>query len=336
MGSALTVPLAANGHSPVLYGTRFDTETLKRIRKGRPHPRLGQRLPQAVDLRDPDELEEAVHGAGAAILATNSEGVLPLMEKLAPRLDASIPLVTIAKGLVEMDGEPLPVHAAVQQLLSRQRVAPSVAALAGPSIAAEVARQVPTLACLACQEPEVGCRLTHALSTRRFHCRPSTDAIGVGICSAFKNIYTIALSWPKGLGDRDDSPEQANLKAILFLQTLAELRKLVRAAGGKPETVTGEAGLGDLVTTGEAGRNGQLGRLLGSGRSTEQALRELADKGIRTVEGHQTASLGHRYADRLNLSPRKHLPLLHQIHAVLHSGKPVREAIDSLPLPNMC
>lgn len=334
MGAALTFPLAANGHSPVLYGTEFDADTLKRLRNGEAHPKLDRRLPGSVELKGPEGLEAALSGAGVVLLAINTKGILPVMKALLPHLGQSVPLITVAKGLVDLDGDALPVTAAIRTYMEREGLTrpPSVACLAGPSIAAEVAREVPTIVHLACRDEESGCRLADAFSGPRFQCRYSPDLTGIETCTAYKNIYTIALSWPTGLSEQDDSGSQTNLKALLFLQSLNEIQRLVVAAGGDPETALGIAGLGDLVTTDDAGRNGAFGRLLGSGNSSGEALRELAGEGIRTIEGYETAKPGLSYARSLSDTLEERLPLLHEIHEVLHSGKSVREAIDSLAL----
>ena len=337
MGAALTFPLAANGHSPVLYGSEFDADTLKRLRDREAHPKLERRLPASVELKGPENLKEALSGAKVVLLAINTKGILPVMKVLLPHLDQSVPLISVAKGLVDLDGNAFPVVTAIRAYMKRQGLPhpPSVACLAGPSIAAEVARGVPTIVHLACEDEASGRKLAYAFSGPRFQCRYSPDLTGIETCAAYKNIYTIALSWPTGLSEQDDSGSQTNLKALLFLQSLKEIQRLIVAADGDPETALGIAGLGDLVTTDDAGRNGAFGRLLGSGKSSEEALRELAGEGIRTIEGYETTKPGLSYARSLSDTLEKQLPLLHEIHEVLHSGKSVRQAIDSLPLAEM-
>ncbi|HKK18120.1 MAG TPA: hypothetical protein VJ952_05510, partial [Opitutales bacterium] len=209
---------------------------------------------------------------------------------------------------------------------------PSVACLVGPTIAYEIARKVPTLVQLASSEPDSARNIAQAFSTSYFHCRQSPDLAGVETCAAYKNIYTIALSWPAGLSEDDGCGDQTNLKAILFLQTMHELRQLVAASGGDPETVSGIAGIGDLVTTAESGRNGKLGKLLGSGQSVNEALDTMAESGIQTIEGYEAAKLGIRRAEAFFDSVSSRLPLLHGIHQVIHSKKSVREVIDSFEL----
>lgn len=335
MGAALTFPVATKCNTPVLYGTKFDKETLDQLRDGKPHPKLRQQLPdEDVELRYPDDLEGAIEGAEICILGVNTSGILPLMNALLPHLKESIPLVIIAKGLVDLEGKALPAASAARGYLRMKAVPhpPPVVSMVGPSIAAEVADIVPTIVHVASENEDSARQVAEFLSTPRFHCRYDADAKGIEICSAYKNIYTIALSWPAGLSEQDGPEKQSNLKSILFLQTLDEMRLLSLAAGGRADTPWSIAGLGDLLTTAESGRNGAFGKKLGSGKSTDEALDELAGQGIRTIEGYETAKLGLDHARALDPDIPNRLPLLRAINDVINGDHSVRQALDSLDL----
>jgi len=338
MGAALTFPIAAGGHTPVLYGTQHDTETLQTLKNGYPHPKLNVQLPSNVELREPDELQAALHDAAIWILAVNTQGIVPSMQALLPYCKDSVPLIPIAKGMVEFDGRALPTSAAVKEYLhlhaDGDAAIPPVNPLTGPSIASEVAHQVQTIVYLASSEAAQGQCIADALSSSRFHCRLHSDVKGVEICAAYKNLYTIALSWPDGLSKRNQTCH-ANLKAILFTQTLEEMGRLSVAAGGRAETPWSLAGLGDLLTTDASGRNGTFGELLGEGKSVHAALSQLADQGIHTIEGYESAKLGRRYAQTLDSHIVDHLPLLQAIDRVLHEGATVHQALDTLDLASL-
>ncbi len=337
MGSALTVPLVDNGHDVALWATEYDREIRKALEAGRDHPRLDAPLPDAVELYGPDALEASLEGASVVVLGVSSGGVLPVLERIVPHLTANMTLVTIAKGILELNGEPRLMHAGIHAALEAHGVSdpPEVVPLAGPSIAAELAARSPTAVDAAARERGAAERIGEVFGTEYFVLHATGDVEGVEVCLGFKNIYAIALAWPSGLAERaDGSSGMTNFKALLFLQTLRELRTLVRARAGDPATVDGLAGLGDLVTTSDAGRNGTLGRLLGTGRTAEEALARLEEQGVGVVEGYEGASLGRRFlaSERSGSVPGGAMPLLEQIGMVLYEDRPVEDAIRHVPL----
>jgi glycerol-3-phosphate dehydrogenase (NAD(P)+) len=192
--------------------------------------------------------------------------------------------------------------------------------MVGPSIARELTRQSPTAVNLSTTADEQQTRkLANAFSSQHFSVEPCQDLKGLEICAAFKNIYSIALSWPLGLGQEGKGEKNGptNLKAILLLQALDELEQIIRAAGGRPETAHGLAGLGDLVATAGSGRNGSFGKLLGSGQTTAEAMKTLQNQGIHTVEGFDATPQGLRYVETLKSLDSQSLPLLSAIGEVI-------------------
>jgi len=183
-----------------------------------------------------------------------------------------------------------------------------VAVLSGPTFAAEAARGVPTAATVASGDAAVAARVAADLGSPTFRLYTSTDMVGVEAAGAFKNVLAIACGIADGMGTGD------NARAALITRGLAELARLVAALGGRPETVMGLAGLGDVVLTCTSGqsRNYSFGRRLGEGASREAAL--AASPGV--VEGAVTAaSLLARGRD-LGLD----LPVTEAVDAVLNRG----------------
>lgn len=337
MGSALTVPLVDNGHDVALWATEYDREIQDALEAGRDHPRLDAPLPDAVRLHGPDGLAEALEAAEIVVMGVSSGGVLPVLKRIVPHLSPEVTLVTIAKGILELDTEPRLMHAGIHEALQAHGVAdpPEVVPLAGPSIAAELAARSPTAVDCAAPKRRAAERVAGVFGTESFVLHPTDDVSGLEVCLGFKNIYAIALAWPSGLADRaDGSSGMTNFKALLFLQTLRELKTLVRARDGDPATVDGLAGLGDLVTTSDAGRNGTLGRLLGTGRTAEEALAHLEEQGVGVVEGYEAARLGRRFleSERSGSVSAEQTPLLEQIGLVLYEDRPVEDAIQHVPL----
>src|SRR5207247_207742 len=140
--------------------------------------------------------------------------------------------------------------------------APKVAAISGPTFAPEVAAGEPTALVVASAQEDVRLFVQRELSTARFRLYTNADVVGVEIGAAVKNIIAIAAGVVEGLG------LGSNATAALITRGLVEITRLALACGGRRETLSGLAGLGDLVLTayGRLSRNRQVGVSLGQGR----------------------------------------------------------------------
>jgi glycerol-3-phosphate dehydrogenase (NAD(P)+) len=335
MGSSLTIPLVDNDHTVTLWGSRFDEEIMEALRSGERHPRIDKELPNGLEFLGPDELEEAVTGADLVVLGVSSNGVVPMTNRIAPYLRENQPLVSIAKGMVEMEEDSYLIHDGIQQILEEESSAkPPVVSVGGPSIAAELAERSRTAVTFASQHEGVLNDVVEVFATDYYSIQPTTDVKGMDVCIGYKNAYSIALAWPKGLAEsRETNEGMTNFRAILFLQTLEELKTMAKAFGGREETVYGLAGLGDLVTTTAAGRNGSFGKLLGSGHGTDEALTIMEERGVGVIEGYETADAGAQLVQSSKSEQSismDDVPLLREINNVLYEGKSVRDAVDEI------
>lgn len=330
MGTALARPLLERGHETHLWATPHDLQALEQLRAGCPHPALGVALPEGLHLHGAQELAAALQEAECVILGVNTRGVLAVMEQCLPLLPDKVAVVNVAKGFVQIDGKVLLVKDALELLAKVAARSPRFFSLAGPSIAAELAMGHWTAVCLAGGKTQELQALAAAMETDYFGVVPVADSAGVEICAAFKNMYAIALAWPEGRGHS----ELRNLKGILYLQVLKELKMLIAAGGGDPQTAMGLAGLGDFIATASGGRNGALGRHLGGGKTLQQALDTLNAAGPVTVEGLEAARMVQGFLATLKGISIKNLPLLNAIIEVLHHEFSVEEAVRRL-IPRM-
>jgi glycerol-3-phosphate dehydrogenase (NAD(P)+) len=133
-----------------------------------------------------------------------------------------------------------------------------------------------------------------------------------------KNVIAIAAGVCQGLG------LGSNPLAALITRGLAEMSRLAAALGAQTETLTGLAGLGDLVLTctGALSRNRQVGIELGKGRALDEIL--AATRMVAEGVGTTAALLA------LAREAEVELPITEQVAAVLHQGKPPREAIRDI------
>ncbi len=334
IASALTIPISDNGHRINLWGTPYDKDILRELSAGRQHPRLKKTLSTSVHIFQPEEIEEALQDAEAVILGVSSQGVAPVLRKAAKFMQDNQILLSVPKGVVQWEDNVHLMASGIRKLLKNNGmgVLPDIVLMAGPSIAAELARRTWTPVDFACEREEAARTCSRIAKTKYFRTRVSGDVNGTEICLGFKNVYSIALSWPSGLSQGSEG-SMSNARSFLFMVAINELERLVRTSGGKPETVYGRPGLGDFVTTSESGRNGMFGQLLGEGHEPAQAFEILQEKGVGVVEGYENGKAARELVDRF-ISDKKSVsetyPLLNEICNVLYRNKPVEKAMSEV------
>ena len=180
-----------------------------------------------------------------------------------------------------------------------------VAVLSGPNIAEEIAHGLPAAAVIACDNLSLSVQLQLAITSATFRVYVNDDLVGVELCAAAKNVIALAAGGADGLGLGD------NAKAALVARGLAEMGRLADAAGARPETFAGLAGMGDLIVTcwAKSGRNRRAGELIARGATPEEAARSIG----MVVEGLTTAPVLRDLAHRLDLE----LPITEGVCAVL-------------------
>jgi glycerol-3-phosphate dehydrogenase (NAD(P)+) len=293
-GSAFCVPLADQGHEVRLVGTHVDGQVIEALARSGFHPRLKVSLPPGVRPLTHDRLGEALrHDVALVVIAVSTAGVPWAAEQLATTADGRAPpVLMVTKGLAAAGGEIRVLPAVVEDALRRHGVASSgVGGIGGPCLALELAARRETAAVIAHPDPAVLERLIDLISAPYYHVRPSTDVIGVEACAALKNLVVMAVGAVMGqvelVGEAANGARMHNAAAAVFSQALGELEHLVRALGGRVETVLGLAGAGDLFVTCQGGRNGRMGRLLGRGLTYREAKsKHMPDE---TVEGADLA-----------------------------------------------
>jgi glycerol-3-phosphate dehydrogenase (NAD(P)+) len=222
-------------------------------------------------------------------------------------LPGDAPVLSLTKGLDPATGERL-------STLVRGR---SVAVLSGPNIAEEIARGLPAAAVVASDDDTLAVRLQLAINSAIFRIYVNDDMLGVELCAAAKNVIALAAGGADGLRLGD------NAKAALVARGLAEMGRLADAAGARPETFAGLAGMGDLIVTcwATSGRNRRAGELIAQGAGPEEARAEIG----MVVEGLTTAPILRELSHRLGIE----LPITEGVCAVLE-GASLTELVGSL------
>jgi glycerol-3-phosphate dehydrogenase (NAD(P)+) len=194
-----------------------------------------------------------------------------------------------------------------------------VGVLLGPSHAEEVALELPTAVVLSGQP---GCDWTHWqtwISGPFFRVYTNDDMTGVEIATGFKNIIALAVGMADGLGTGD------NTRGTIMTRGMVELARLGTALGGRPETFSGLAGIGDMITTciSRHSRNRNFGEAVTRHHGDPQ---ELLARQVQVVEGVYMTKAALKLSENLNIE----LPITKQVHDVLFSSKPPRQAMREL------
>ncbi|HYL84409.1 MAG TPA: NAD(P)H-dependent glycerol-3-phosphate dehydrogenase [Candidatus Angelobacter sp.] len=320
-GTALSVVLsgARTAHDISLWVNNAElAETLTRDRQNITYL---PGVPLPGEIRFSHLLPEALKGAQIVVGVIPSTYAREVYSQALPNITPEMVFVSATKGL-----EPathLRISTVVAQILARggdemQAASQKIAVLSGPSFAAEAARGQPTAVVLAAENAQLASRLQEEFSGPSFRLYTNDDVLGVELAGAMKNVIAIAAGACQGLG------LGSNPLAALITRGLAEMTRLAVALGARRETLSGLAGLGDLVLTctGALSRNRHVGIELGKGQGLPEIL-----AGMRMVaEGVDTA------APLLALA-REHgieLPITEQVDAILHRGKAPKEAIREI------
>jgi glycerol-3-phosphate dehydrogenase (NAD(P)+) len=224
-------------------------------------------------------------------------------------LPGSCPVLSLTKGLDPATGN----------RLSTLVVDRPVAVLSGPNIAEEISRGLPAAAVIAGEDHALSIQLQLAITSPAFRVYVNDDVAGVELCAAAKNVIALAAGGADGLGLGD------NAKAALVARGLAEMGRFAEAAGARPETFAGLAGMGDLIVTcwSKVGRNRRCGELVAQGAAPAAAVAEIG----MVVEGVTTAPVLRELSHRLDVE----MPITEGVCAVL-DGVSLGELVSSLML----
>jgi glycerol-3-phosphate dehydrogenase (NAD(P)+) len=259
-------------------------------------------------------LEEALLGARAVLLVTISRAVRDVARAVAPHIAPDTPMLHATKGLelASLQRFSAVVGEEIGQPATR------VAVLSGPTHAEEVGRGMPTAAVVACGDPVVASLFQDVLHGPTFRAYTSGDQVGVELCAALKNVIALATGASDGLGFGD------NARAALITRSLAEIGRLVYAAGGDPRTVSGLAGLGDVVATctSQHSRNRWAGEQIGRGRAVD----EIVASTPQVIEGIPATRAAVALAAQYGVD----LPVCTVVDEVVNHGTPVNDALARL------
>ena len=309
-GTALSVALADRGLAVSLYGNepsiRDDINANHRNSRYLPEVDLPPAIHATTDIAD-------VKDAPLILLVVPSQVARIVLSQLhGAGLPASTILVNCTKGIDPGSGKLM--HELIEEFFPEN----PIAVLSGPSHAEEVAKRIATLVTVGATDPDIATLVQEVFTLPWFRTYTSTDVVGIELGGVVKNVFAIAAGCIDGLGLGD------NAKAAMVTRALAEMTRLGVALGAKEETFRGLSGIGDLIVTcySEHSRNNRVGRMLGSGKTLDEAIAAMSQ----VAEGVPNAKNAHELSRKLGVRT----PLIDQAYEVLFHQKPPAKALREL------
>jgi glycerol-3-phosphate dehydrogenase (NAD(P)+) len=312
-GTALANVVAANGHDTTLWA--YEPELVAGMTATRVNHLFLPDIELHSALHYTGELSEVAKGADLLLLVTPTQVMRGVLTGLETEIGAETLLASASKG-IEL-GTLCTVSQICGQVLGERSLSRFVA-LSGPTFAKEVALGLPSLIVAGSVSATAACQVQDVFSNSVFRVYTSSDAIGVELGGALKNVIAIAAGIGDGLGFGH------NTRAALITRGLAEMRRLGRALGAQDATFAGLAGMGDLVLTctGDLSRNRTVGIKLGQGIPLDTIMAEMR----MVAEGVKSAASVNALALRLGVD----MPITQKVYEILYGHKPARQAVLDL------
>jgi len=304
MGSAFTIPCLENNNQ-VTITEPYSKVFIKNLSsKNKFHSALKINLPKKLRFRkfSSNLLNEKFD---LIVIALSLSGIDFIGKKLRNSKTKS-PILVLTKGL-KYEKKKKKLWTISEQLNKNYNVS-NISVLKGPCLAKELARKNKTSVVIANKNIKIAKSIGKIISTNYYLTEFSKDVIGIEVCSAIKNIYSMII----GAG------QSLNSSSNLFQKSILEMKYLVKYFNGKDETISGLAGVGDLYVSAAGGRNSKMGSYLGKGFTFKYAKKKFMQND--TVEGEQLVrEIAPFILNRIN---KKKIPLMiFLLKAILQNKK---------------
>ena len=311
-GTALAHHLRRSGADVSLWGR--DESVLSSIADKGVNPKYLSNLNLAAGIVAETDLVKAVSDKELIVLAVPSSVLRSVVCQVSSTLKSSDAI--LLSGIKGFESETL--MTATQVLVDEIGAKDRVAALGGPSFAAELIQGYPTAVTVAAHSLGTAEKVRSAIHFDNLRAYSSIDVIGVEFGGAVKNVMALATGLLDGVGMGH------NARAALITRGLAEIQQLIIAVGGDARTIIGLSGLGDLLLTsvGDLSRNRQVGLRLGRGENLADIQKDLGQ----VAEGVRSTKLVYKLAQQHGVE----MPIVEQTNAVLDGKYKVKEAIAEL------
>ena len=304
MGSAFTVPCLENNNSVTITEPYSKTFIKNLSSKNKFHSALKINLPKKLKFRkfSSNLLNEKFD---LIVIALSLSGI-DFIGKQLKNLNIKSPILVLTKGL-KYEKKSKRILTISEQLKKNYNVS-NLSVLKGPCLAKELARKNQTSVVIANRNIRIAKSIGKFISTKYYLTEYSKDVVGVEVCSAIKNIYSMII----GAG------QSLNSSSNLFQKSILEMKYLIKYFKGKDETILGLSGVGDLYVSAAGGRNSKMGSYLGKGLTFKSAKKRFMPKD--TVEGEQLArEIGPYILKKID---KKRIPLMiNLLKAILNNKR---------------
>ena len=222
------------------------------------------------------------------------------------------PIVICSKGLENATLKTL------DEVMLEELPSAKIAAFSGPSYATEVVKHIPTAIILASKHDDVLDEVSSLLMNEYMRIYKSRDVVGVEVGGALKNIIAFCA------GICAELNFGTNAEAALITRGLAEITRIGEKMGADKNTFFGLSGLGDLILTcsSDESRNRRAGRLIGKGKTIEEAKKEIG----MTIESVENIEVAKKLAEKYDVE----MPIVNAAYDVLYNNLKPQDAVNKL------
>lgn len=307
-GMALAICLANNGNNVKVWSfCEEERDLINNEKKCKFLPEA--QIPENIECTT--SFEEAIKGSDFILHVTPSKFTRETFNKYKQYV-GNTPVIICSKGFEKDTLQTL------DEVIKDELPDAKVGVLTGPSHAEEVALGVPTVLVVASEHEEIFEMIQDAFMSNKMRIYTSKDVKGLELGGALKNIiaFCAGVAAEIGLGD--------NSFAALVTRGLGEISRLGVALGGKQETFYGLSGLGDLIVTclSEHSRNRKAGKLIGQGKTLEEAKKEVG----MVIESIDNIDVAYELGKRNNI----YMPIIETVYNVIYNGLEPEKAVEEL------
>jgi len=325
MGSAFAVPCADNSNEVFLVGSFLEDKVIDEIKNlNNFHPILKSQLPKNIKVLKFSEFKDEIkNNIDLLVVGVSSKGIEWIGDEISQFYKSSMDILLLTKGLAVIDNKFETLAEKLKKILNKNGIMNSkISAVGGPCLANGLVNRINSSVVLANENLDIVKNIGKMISTKYYSTEYSNDLIGVEVCAATKNIYSMLIGASEGLSSNvlDNEIKKKyylNTSASLAYKSVSEMKNLTERLNGKAETAYGLSGLGDLYVSSAGGRNSKMGYYLGQGHSFKEA-KEKFMKDI-TVEGADLAfEIGPKILKEFN---KKEFPLLMNVIESIYNNK---------------